>query len=145
MFLLYMGVVAILVMGPRPNKLFCFMEAQHVIWFPLSQRFQGDVLWKNLKILNLRHPGQREVNDHDLLWPWLLMSQAIIESEKSTFAFLPYKSVSHHLNKLDRVRPNMLHTKFQGHQLFSSCEDFKGFLPYIGIAAILVRRSRPYK
>ena len=32
----------------------------------------------------------------------------------------------------------MLHTKFQGHRPSGSGEDFKGFLPYMGLAAILV-------
>ena len=33
----------------------------------------------------------------------------------------------------------MLHTKYQGHQTSGSGEqDFKGFLPYIGMSAILV-------
>ena len=33
----------------------------------------------------------------------------------------------------------MLHTKFQGHRTSSSGEeDFEGFLPYIGVTAILV-------
>ena len=34
----------------------------------------------------------------------------------------------------------MLHTKFQGHQPFSPEKIFQGFLPYIGMAAILVLR-----
>ena len=32
----------------------------------------------------------------------------------------------------------MLHTKFCGSRSASSGEDFKGFLPYMGVAAILV-------
>ena len=33
----------------------------------------------------------------------------------------------------------MLHTKFRGNRLAGSGEeDFKGFLPYMGVAAILV-------
>ena len=32
----------------------------------------------------------------------------------------------------------MLHTKFQGHQSIGSGEDFLRFLPYMGMAAILV-------
>ena len=32
----------------------------------------------------------------------------------------------------------MLHTKFHGNQLAGSGEDFKGFLPYMGMVAILV-------
>ena len=32
----------------------------------------------------------------------------------------------------------MLHTKFHGNQPAGSGEDFKGFLPYMGMAAILV-------
>ena len=35
----------------------------------------------------------------------------------------------------------MLHTKFQGHWLSGSGEeDFKGFLPYMGVAVVLVIR-----
>ena len=32
----------------------------------------------------------------------------------------------------------ILHTKSQGHRPSGSGEDFKGFLPYMGVAAILV-------
>ena len=32
----------------------------------------------------------------------------------------------------------MLHTKFQGHQSIGSGEDFFRFLPYMGMAAMLV-------
>ena len=32
----------------------------------------------------------------------------------------------------------MLHTKFHGNQPSGSGEDFEGFLPYTGMAAILV-------
>ena len=32
----------------------------------------------------------------------------------------------------------MIHTKFRGNQPADSREDFKGFLPYRGMAAILV-------
>ena len=40
----------------------------------------------------------------------------------------------------------MLHTKFQGHRHFSSGEeDFLRFLPYIGMAASLVMRPRPFE
>ena len=38
----------------------------------------------------------------------------------------------------------MLHTKFQGHQsVGSGGEDFLRFLPYMGMAAILVIRPKP--
>ena len=37
------------------------------------------------------------------------------------------------------LNPQMLHTKFQGNQLGGSGEeDFLRFLPYMGVAAILV-------
>ena len=40
----------------------------------------------------------------------------------------------------------MLHTKFSGNQSAGSGEDFfKGFLPYMGVAAILVMRPRCHK
>ena len=32
----------------------------------------------------------------------------------------------------------MLHTKFEGNRAFGSGEDFLRFLPYMGMAAILV-------
>ena len=32
----------------------------------------------------------------------------------------------------------MLHTKFRGNRPAGSGEDFEGFLPYMGVAAILV-------
>ena len=34
----------------------------------------------------------------------------------------------------------MLHAKFQDHRTSGSGEDFQRFLPYMGVAAILVRR-----
>ena len=40
----------------------------------------------------------------------------------------------------------MLHTNFQGHQLFGSREeDFLRFRPYMGMVAILVMRSGPFE
>ena len=40
----------------------------------------------------------------------------------------------------------MLHTKPQAYWPFASREDdFKGFLPYMGVAAILVMWPRPHK
>ena len=38
----------------------------------------------------------------------------------------------------------MLHTKFQGHQPSGSGEDFKGFLPYMGMSAILVMWTKQF-
>ena len=46
---------------------------------------------------------------------------------------------NHHLNKLYWITTQMLHTKSKGHPLSHSGEDFKVvFLPYMGMAAILV-------
>ena len=39
----------------------------------------------------------------------------------------------------------MLHTKFQGHRPFGSGEDFLMFLPYMGMAAILVMWPGPFE
>ena len=40
----------------------------------------------------------------------------------------------------------MLHTKFQGHRSIGSGEeDFLRFLPYMGMAAILVMWSTPFE
>ena len=40
----------------------------------------------------------------------------------------------------------MLHTKFQGHRLIGSGEeDFFKVLPYIGMAAMLVMRPKPFE
>ena len=39
----------------------------------------------------------------------------------------------------------MLHTKSQGHRPSGSGEDFKGFLPYMGLAAILVMWPGPFE
>ena len=38
----------------------------------------------------------------------------------------------------------MLHVKFQDHRTSSSGEDFLKFLPYMGMAAILVIRPEPF-
>ena len=39
----------------------------------------------------------------------------------------------------------MLHTKFQGHRSIGSGEDFLRFLPYMGMAAMLVMWPRPFE
>ena len=39
----------------------------------------------------------------------------------------------------------MLHTKFQGHWSIGSGEDFLRFLPYMGMAAMLVMWPRPFE
>ena len=39
----------------------------------------------------------------------------------------------------------MLYTKFQGHRPFGSGKDFQRFLPYIGMAAILVMWPGPFE
>ena len=39
----------------------------------------------------------------------------------------------------------MLHTKFQGHPAIASGEDFLRFLPYMGMAAILVMWPGPFE
>ena len=70
------------------------------------------------------------------------------------FTFFPYKSIREQIwpcHKIGQGQPRviiwinlvvlvhpMLHTKFQGHWPFGSGEDFLRFLPYIGMAAILV-------
>ena len=38
----------------------------------------------------------------------------------------------------------MLHAKFRNHGTFGSEEDFLRFLPYMGVAAILVKRPGPF-
>ena len=40
--------------------------------------------------------------------------------------------------KFDRQESPMLHTKFRENRLAGSGGDFEGFLPYMGMAAILV-------
>ena len=45
----------------------------------------------------------------------------------------------HHLNNYDKQETPMLHTRLQGNQFAGSVEDnFEGFLPYMGMATILV-------
>ena len=39
----------------------------------------------------------------------------------------------------------MLHTKFQGHGYIDSGEDFLRFLPYMGMAAMLVMRPNSFE
>ena len=39
----------------------------------------------------------------------------------------------------------IMHTKFQGHQLFGSRKDFLRFLPYMGMAAIMVMWPGPFE
>ena len=116
---------------------------------------------KKLKILNLRHPGQRSVNGHDLLHKSSSISWVPIESEKSTVSpFTPYKTLSGRIwpwhktgqgqsrviiwVKLTEPKPPTLHTKFQGH-LLSGFWDFQRFSLYLGVAAILVMWPKPMK
>ena len=78
------------------------------------------------------------------------------------FTFFPYKSIRDQIwpcRKICLGQPRiiswinlvvfklpMLHTKFQGHQPFGSGEeDFLKFLPYMGMAAILVMRPGPFE
>ena len=77
------------------------------------------------------------------------------------FTFFPYKSIMDQIwpcRKIDQGQHRviiwtnlvvleypMLHTNFQGHQLFGSREDFLRFLPYMGTVAILVMWPGPYQ
>ena len=78
------------------------------------------------------------------------------------FSFFPYKSIRDqiwHCHKISQGQPRviiwtnlvvlkhpMLHNKFQGHRPFGSGEeDFLRFLPYIGMAAILVMWPGPFE
>ena len=78
------------------------------------------------------------------------------------FTFFPYKSIRVQIwpcRKIGQGQPKiiiwanlvvpehqMMHTKFQGHQLFGSREeDFLRFLPYTGMAAIFVMWSGPFE
>ena len=77
------------------------------------------------------------------------------------FTFFPYKSIRDQIwpcRQIDRgqlrviswinmevLEHSMLHTNFQGHWPFGSGEDFLRFLPYMGLAAILVMWSGPFK
>ena len=68
----------------------------------------------------------------DQIWPWRKMGQGqprvIIWT---TLVVLPY---------------TMLHTKFQGHwSIDSGKKDFLRFLPYMGMAAILVMWPAPFE
>ena len=68
----------------------------------------------------------------DQIWPWRKMGQGqprvIIWT---TLVVLPY---------------TMLHTKFQGHwSTGSGEEDFLRFLPYMGMAAMMVMWPRPFE
>ena len=78
----------------------------------------------------------------------------------NNFQFFPYKSLSDQIwpwRKMSQGQPRviiwtplvelpytMLHTKFQGHRSIGSGEeDFLRFLPYMGMAAMLVMWPRP--
>ena len=76
------------------------------------------------------------------------------------FTLFPYKNIRYQIwpcHKIGQGQPSviiwtnlvvlqhpMLHTKFQGHWPFGS-GDFLRFLPYMGIAAILVMRPEPFE
>ena len=80
---------------------------------------------------------------------------AIVSKKINNFHFFPYKSLCDQIRpwrKIGQGQPRviiltilvvlpytMLHTKFQGHRSIDSREeDFLRFLPYMGMAAILV-------
>ena len=87
--------------------------------------------WFQIAPLFLRKTSFNFWNLSDL-WPWRKMGQGqprvIIWT---TLVVLPY---------------TMLHTKFQGHwSIGSGEEDFLRFLPYMGMAAMLVMWPRPFE
>ena len=51
---------------------------------------------------------------------------------------LPMYQLLNDFSVLTGPTSKMLHTKSQGHQPSGSGEDFKGFLPYMGVSPILV-------
>ena len=80
----------------------------------------------------------------------------------NNFQFFPYKSLCDQIlpwRKMGQGQPRviiwttlvglpytMLHTKFQGHRSIGSGEeDFLRFLPYMGMAAMLVMWPRPFE
>ena len=76
------------------------------------------------------------------------------------FTFFPYKSIRDQIWRCCKIGQDyhrviiwtnlvelqylMLHTNFQGHQPFGSREDCLRFLPYVGMAAILVMWPGPF-
>ena len=87
---------------------------------------------------------------------------AIVSKKINNFHFFPYKSLCEQIwpwHKMGEGQPRviiwttlvvlawtMLHTKFQGHRsIGSEEEDFLRFLPYIGMAAILVKWPWPFE
>ena len=86
---------------------------------------------------------------------------AIVSKKINNFHFFPYKSLCDQIwpwRKMGQGQPReiiwtilvvltytMLHTKFQGHwSIGSGEEDFLRFLPYMGMAAILVMWSNSF-
>ena len=84
------------------------------------------------------------------------------EKQDLTFIFFPYKSLCDQIwpwHKIGQGQPSViiliilvvlsytiLHTKFQGHQSIGSGEeDFLRFLPYMGMAAMLVKRTNSFE
>ena len=86
---------------------------------------------------------------------------AIVSKKINNFHFFPYKSLCDQIwlwRKMGQGQPRviiwttlvvlpytMVHTKFQGHWSIGSGEDFLRFLPYIGMAVILVMWPMPFE
>ena len=78
------------------------------------------------------------LGDENFMWAWTLVTLVICCSLKKI-------SLKSDFIQLVVLQHWMLHTKFQGHQPFGSGEGFLSFLPYMGMAAILVMWLGPFE
>ena len=134
------------------------MAAISVMWHkPFVITFiptpHGGSKW-NLVSIGIGVSNEKKFENVESEWPWTW-------PKINCFTFFPYKSIREQIwpcHKVGQGQPRviiwtnlvvlehlMLHTKFQGHLPFGSGEDFKFFLPYMGMAAILVMWPGPFE
>ena len=149
-FLPYMGMAAILVMWPgRFEQLFVPPAPGGYIWNLVTI---GPVVLeeKSFEIVD----GRRTTTD-DGACLYYKLPRSLRLRWANNFHFFPYKSLCDQIwpwRKISQGQPRviiwtilvdlpytMLYTKFQGHRSIGSGEeDFLRFLPYMGMAAMLV-------
>ena len=130
------------------------MEAPHEIWLQSAKR---------LPINDLDLWYSYDSCPHLVIYIYQLWYQGCNSFWKiQCFTFFPYKSIRDQIwpcHKIGHGQPRviiwvnlvvlehpMLHTKFQSHWPYGSGEeDFLRFLPYMGMAAILVMWAGPFE
>ena len=149
-----MGMATMLVMWPRPFEQFFFSKGPgSCIW---NLDAIGPVVSEE-KLFEIVDGPTDDGRRDDGAFPSYKLSRSLRLrwAKNNNFHFFPYKSLCDQIwpwHKMGQGQPRviiwttlvelpytMLHTKFQGHQSIGSGEeDFLRFLPYMGMAAMLV-------